>query len=75
VATVDLQLSGHTHNGQFFPNHLITGRVFEIDWGHLSKETLQVIVSCGFGTWGPPIRTSGYSEIVEIRIKFVGNDK
>jgi len=72
---VDLQLSGHTHNGQFFPNHLITGRVFEIDWGHLTKETLQVIVSCRFGTWGPPIRTSGYSEIVEIRIKFVGNDK
>jgi len=71
---VDLQLSGHTHNGQLFPNHLITGRVFEIDWGHLTKGILQVIVSCGYGTWGPPIRTSGYSEIVEIRIKFVGDD-
>lgn len=72
---VDLQLSGHTHNGQFFPNHLITGRLFEIDWGHLTKETLQVIVSCGYGTWGPPIRTSGYSEIVEIHLKFIGTDK
>lgn len=69
---VDLQFSGHTHYGQLFPNHLITGRIFEIDWGHLKKEALHVIVSCGFGTWGPPIRTSGYSEIVEINIRFTG---
>lgn len=69
---VDLQLSGHTHFGQLFPNQLITSRLFEIDWGHLTKETLQVIVSCGYGTWGPPVRTSGYSEIVEINIRFTG---
>jgi len=67
---VDLQLSGHTHNGQFFPNHLITNQLFEIDWGHFTKESLQVIVSCGYGTWGPPIRTSGYSEVVKINVKF-----
>jgi len=67
---VDLQFSGHTHYGQFFPNNLVTGKIFEVDWGYLKKGTLQVIVSCGFGTWGPPIRIGSYSEIVDILIKF-----
>ena len=67
---VDLQLSGHTHYGQFFPNNLVTGKIFEVDWGYLKKGTLQVIVSCGFGTWGPPIRIGSYSEIVDIHVKF-----
>ena len=66
----DLQLSGHTHYGQFFPNNLVTGKIFEVDWGYLKKGNLQVIVSCGFGTWGPPIRIGSYSEIVDIVIRF-----
>lgn len=65
---IDLMLSGHTHHGQFFPNHLLTQRIYAVDWGHLRQGALQVIVSCGFGTWGPPIRTSGRSEIVEVKI-------
>ena len=67
---VDLQLSGHTHHGQFFPNDFITGRIFEVDWGYLRKGDMQVIVSCGYGTWGPPIRIGSHSEIVVIDIKF-----
>lgn len=65
---IDLMLSGHTHHGQFFPNHLLTQRIYAVDWGYLRQGALQVIVSCGFGTWGPPIRTSGWSEIVEVKI-------
>lgn len=67
---VDLQLSGHTHRGQFFPNNLITQALFAIDWGYLQKGGLQVIVSSGFGTWGPPIRIGNRPEIVELFIKF-----
>ncbi|MEL7565402.1 MAG: metallophosphoesterase [Dehalobacterium sp.] len=67
---IDLQLSGHTHKGQFFPNNLITNRIFENDWGYLRKGSLQVIVSTGFGTWGPPIRIGNRPEIVEILIRF-----
>lgn len=66
----DLQLSGHTHRGQLFPNQLITSRIFEKDWGYLCKEGLQVIVSSGFGTWGPPIRVGNRPEIVDIVIRF-----
>jgi predicted MPP superfamily phosphohydrolase len=67
---VDLQLSGHTHHGQFFPNNYITKRMFEIDWGYLRKDNYQVIVSCGFGTWGPPIRIGNCPEIIDLKISF-----
>jgi predicted MPP superfamily phosphohydrolase len=67
---VDLQLSGHTHQGQFFPINLITERLFETDRGYLSKGSLQVIVSNGFGTWGPPIRIGNKPEIVAISLRF-----
>lgn len=71
---IDLQLSGHTHGGQFFPNTLISRRVFEKSWGYLRKGESQVIVSSGFGTWGPPIRIGSNSEITDITISFVGPD-
>lgn len=67
---IDLQVSGHTHKGQFFPNNFITNRIFEIDYGYLRKGSLSTVVSSGFGTWGPPIRIGSRSEIVEILIKF-----
>lgn len=67
---VDLQLSGHTHRGQLFPINLITGYLFECDWGYIKKDNLNVIVSSGYGTWGPPIRTGNRPEIVSISLKF-----
>lgn len=69
---VDLQISGHTHLGQLFPFNLITKRMFETDWGYLRKGDFQLIVSCGFGTWGPPIRVGNVPEIVDIDIHFTG---
>ncbi len=68
---VDLQLSGHTHHGQMFPGNLITNRIYEVSWGYLQKGNTQYYVSCGAGTWGPPVRTGSYSEIVNLKIKFV----
>ena len=67
---VDLSVSGHTHHGQLFPNQLITQAIYELDWGYLRKGSMHAIVSAGFGTWGPPVRTSAPSEIVEIRVVF-----
>lgn len=68
---VDLLLSGHTHRGQMAPNHLITKRIFENDWGHLQKNQLHSIVSSGFGFWGPPLRIGSRSEIIQIQITFL----
>ncbi|SDG33466.1 metallophosphoesterase [Desulfosporosinus hippei] len=67
---VDLQVSGHTHNGQLFPIQFITQKVFEQDWGYLHKADFQLIVSSGYGTWGPPIRIGNTPEIVDITITF-----
>lgn len=67
---IDLQFSGHTHRGQLFPNQLITRRLYEEDWGHLTKDAFQLIVTSGYATWGPPIRTSGRPEVVEVLITF-----
>lgn len=67
---VDLQLSGHTHNGQIFPANLITGMIYELDWGMLKKDSYHLIVSCGFGTWGPPLRIGNHPEVVSITMNF-----
>ncbi|MEQ8173821.1 MAG: metallophosphoesterase [Syntrophomonadaceae bacterium] len=70
VQGVDLQISGHTHLGQMFPNNLVTRAMYECDWGYLRKENLQVLVSSGYGTWGPPIRIGNRPEILDIYITF-----
>ncbi|MHB1688062.1 MAG: metallophosphoesterase [Ignavibacteriaceae bacterium] len=68
---VDLQLSGHTHYGQMFPANFITNMIYEISFGYLKKGSTQYYISCGAGTWGPPVRTGSRSEIVNLEIKFV----
>ena len=68
---VDLQISGHTHHGQLFPLNLITRKVYEISWGYKKKNSTHVYVSCGFGTWGPPVRLGNRPEIVNLKISFL----
>ncbi|MCL2766048.1 MAG: metallophosphoesterase, partial [Peptococcaceae bacterium] len=67
---VDLQLSGHTHRGQLFPFSIVTNMLFEQDWGYLNKDGTQLVVSCGYGTWGPPLRLNSVSEIVLVTVRF-----
>lgn len=71
-AGVDVLLSGHTHRGQIAPNHWITKRLFELDWGYLRKEHMHVVVSSGYGTWGPPIRLASRSEIIKLEVMLEG---
>lgn len=67
---IDLVVSGHTHYGQIAPANLITGMLFENDWGYLQKDQLHSIVTSGFGFWGPPIRIGSRAEIVQIQVSF-----
>ena len=67
----DLQISGHTHHGQLWPISLVTRRVYELSWGYKKKNSTHVYVSCGFGTWGPPVRIGNRPEIVNIKISFI----
>lgn len=68
---VDLQLSGHTHEGQIFPFNLVTKLAFKDDYGYLKEGKFNLIVTSGYGTWGPPIRIGTKGEIVNIKVKFV----
>ncbi len=67
--SVDLQLSGHTHKGQFSPNDLITRLMFKKDHGLYQNDGYSLIVTSGVGTWGPPVRVGSSGEVVFIRIK------
>ncbi|HEY2420606.1 MAG TPA: metallophosphoesterase [Neobacillus sp.] len=67
---IDVLFSGHTHRGQMAPNHFITRKMYELDWGYLKKEQLHTFVSSGFGFWGPPMRIGSRSEILQIEITF-----
>ena len=67
---VDLHLSGHTHNGQLWPINHITNAIYEVSCGYAKIENTHIYISKGFGTWGPPVRTTGRPEIVFLQIKF-----
>lgn len=64
-AGFSLQLSGHTHGGQFLPFTWITRRVYgRFTRGLHRFGALQVYTSTGAGTWGPPMRVGTRPEIV-----------
>lgn len=64
----DLQFSGHTHGGQFFPFNFLTPIANKF-WHGLNRHgNMQVYVNAGTGYWGPPNRFAISSEISSIRI-------
>jgi uncharacterized protein len=69
-AGVSLQLSGHTHRGQFWPWTLVARRVHrDFAYGLNRFGRMTVFTSSGVGTWGPPFRLGTRSEIVLIRLE------
>jgi len=71
---VDLQLSGHTHNGQMWPLNYITAKIYELSYGYLKKGNSHFIVSSGYGLWGPRVRSGSRSEVLLINITFNGSE-
>jgi uncharacterized protein len=65
---VSLQLSGHTHGGQFFPITLISPLVHPYNQGLYQHKDAQIYVSPGTGFWGPPMRTMTASEVTSLRL-------
>lgn len=66
----DLQLSGHTHNGQIFPFRLLTRLVYPLLAGDHPVPGGGILhVSRGTGTWGPPMRFLAPPEITVIDIE------
>lgn len=68
-AGYDLYLAGHTHTGQLFPNRLVTKKMYKLDYGRTSFDTLTAITSNGYGFWGPPVRTEVAPEMIVIELQ------
>jgi uncharacterized protein len=65
AAGVSLQLSGHTHLGQFIPWSWMARRIYrQFVYGLSRIGKMQVFTSSGAGTWGPPLRLGSNPEIV-----------
>ena len=68
AAGFDLQLSGHTHGGQFWPwNHFVRFQQPYVAGLH-RLDRMWVYVSRGTGYWGPPKRFGAPSEITLLRL-------
>jgi uncharacterized protein len=70
AAGISLQLSGHTHLGQFIPWSWMARRIYrQFVYGLSRIGKMQVFTSSGAGTWGPPLRLGSNSEIVVLQFE------
>jgi predicted MPP superfamily phosphohydrolase len=70
AAGVSLQLSGHTHVGQFIPWSWMARRIYrQFVYGLSRIGKMQVFTSSGAGTWGPPLRLGSNPEIVMLQFE------
>jgi hypothetical protein len=75
---IDVQLAGHTHNGQIWPLNYVTDAVYDIAWGYKKINNTHLFVSCGVQDailpghqdLSVPVRLGSVSEIMEINIEF-----
>jgi len=69
---IDLQISGHTHNGQIYPINLLVGKMFNLAYGFRKTGNTNFYVSSGLGLWGAPIRLGSQSELVNFQFVLSG---
>lgn len=69
-AGVDIDLSGHTHDGQLFPANLTNALMWENPYGYLQKDDMHSIVTSGVGLFGPNMRVGTIAEVVIVDVKF-----
>ena len=60
---IDLQVSGHTHNGQIFPANFIVKAINRLGYGYEKIGKGHFVVSSGYGFWGIPFRLGSRSEV------------
>ena len=68
-AGFDLQISGHTHGGQFVPWNFIVWLAQPFTTGLHAYEKMKIYVSRGTGYWGPPVRTGIPPEITLLTLR------
>src|SRR5439155_20919428 len=71
-AGFDLQLSGHTHGGQYFPFNLLVRLFQPLVAGLHRLVAMWLYVSPGTGYWAPPLRLGAPAEITLIQLTRAG---
>jgi uncharacterized protein len=66
---INLQLSGHTHQGQLWPFRYIVKKIYAMPYGLFTSGNTTVYVNRGTGTWGPPMRVGAAPEITFITLE------
>lgn len=66
----DFALSGHTHNGQFFPGTIVINFVWRLAFGEGMLDGVRWLVSAGVDCWGPPVRVGSDADMWVIRFTF-----
>jgi len=69
-AGVDIDLCGHTHDGQIFPATIIVNLVYDNAYGLKKYGNMSNIVTSGVGLFGPYMRVGTIAEICEIEVSF-----
>lgn len=70
---IDLQVSGHAHNGQIFPANIVTKMMYPLSYGYEKIGNGHFFVTSGYGFWGVPMRLGSQSEVFIIDV--VGNNQ
>jgi predicted MPP superfamily phosphohydrolase len=66
---VDLQLSGHTHAGQYFPFTMFIRFFHSYYQGLNNHQNMWIYINKGTGYWGPPLRVGAPAEITLIILR------
>jgi predicted MPP superfamily phosphohydrolase len=66
----DFALSGHTHDGQFFPGTIVINFVWRLAFGEGMLDGVRWLVSAGVDCWGPPVRAGSNADMWVIRFTF-----
>ncbi|MDR0558630.1 MAG: metallophosphoesterase [Prevotellaceae bacterium] len=67
-AGIDMQFSGHTHDGQVFPINLFVQKIYEKSYGYYRKNNTHYYITSGLGLWGAPLRIGTRSELIILNV-------
>lgn len=69
-AGVNLDLSGHTHNGQMFPSNVFIKFIWKNPHGLLKVDNMYSAVTSGVGVYGPNMRVGTTAEVMVLDLSF-----
>lgn len=65
-----VQVSGHTHDGQLWPNKYLVRALFGMSSGPATIGKMRAYILPGLGTWGPPVRVGNRPQILVLELNF-----